>query len=426
MSWISISAASPFSLRNIPFGVVSTAARSSPRPAVAIGEYVLDLAEFSAGGGFSKLSELSDTSVFEKETNLNAFAALGRSVHRAVRNYLQQVFTKNGPFPDVLENNSQLQKSALLPASQTKNHLPMAIGDYTDFYVGKNHAYNCGVLFRGPDNALQPNYYHLPVGYHGRASSIVLSGTPLHRPIGQILENPTATPKKPVLAPCKRLDYELELAAFISVPNKLGERVSIDQAEDHIFGYVMMNDWSARDVQAWEYVPLGPFTAKNFGTSISPWVVLHDALEPFRTAPLPRPEPPLEYLQEKRQDSVFNINLQVDIETEKGSKATVSKGNAKYMLFSFPQMVAHHTITGCNLNPGDLFGSGTLSTEDRSGLGSLLELSHGGKEPIEIGSEKRTFLQDGDTVTFLAAADDGSGKGLVGFGPVSGKILPAQ
>lgn len=428
MSWVEISPESHFSLQNIPFGVVSTSSNPNKRPATIIGDQVLDLKAFSELGGFKPLSGF-DTSVFTQDkaaTTLNAFAALGQPVHRQVREYLQQVFTSGGKFASILENNQSAQNDCLIPVDKTRNHLPMAIGDYTDFYVGRNHAFNCGVLFRGPENALNPNYYHLPVGYHGRASSVVVSGTDLHRPVGQILENPAV--KEPSFAPCKRLDYELELAAFVCTPNNLGERVKIDNAESHIFGYVLMNDWSARDIQAWEYVPLGPFTAKNFGTSISPWVVLHDAFKPFKSKPLERPEEKgsvLPYLQEKDKESVFDINLEVELATGAGDKEVLSVGRSNQMLFSFPQMVSHHTVTGCNLQAGDLMASGTISGTESNSFGSMLEKSQGGKEKFKVGaSSERTFLQDGDRVTMkgYGKTKDGS---LVGFGEVTGKIKPA-
>lgn len=309
-SWLPIPKSSHFSLANIPFGIISTASKSTPRPAVAIGDHVLDLQEFSASGAFSSLN--LDVSVFSKST-LNDFAALGRPVHRSVRKYLQEVFAENSSHADVLKNNSSLQEKALLKRDQITVHVPMQIGDYTDFYAGKNHAFNVGCLFRGPDNALQPNYTHLPVGYHGRASSIVVSGTPITRPNGQILENPAATPKVPTFSPCKRLDIELELGAFLCKGNTMGTNIPISEAAEHIFGYVLLNDWSARDIQAWEYVPLGPFLAKNFGSTISPWVVLADALEPFRTTGIDNDTSLLPYLQEKDAKNVYDIRLQVDI-----------------------------------------------------------------------------------------------------------------
>jgi fumarylacetoacetase len=312
-SWLSIPASSPFSLANIPFGIISTASNKSHRPAVAIGDYCLDLKEFAANGGFKDVQV--DTTVFSSPT-LNAFAALGRPVHRTVRNHLQEVFAEQTKYPQLLKENDSLRKSSILSRSDVHMHLPMQIGDYTDFYAGKNHAFNVGCLFRGPDNALQPNYTHLPVGYHGRASSVVVSGTPIKRPNGQILENPAADPKVPIFSPCRRLDIELELGAFLCKDNEMGSPVPISQAADHIFGLVLMNDWSARDIQAWEYVPLGPFNSKNFGTTISPWVVLMDALEPFRSKGIQNDTQLLPYLQEKEDKNVYDIQLTVDLARE--------------------------------------------------------------------------------------------------------------
>ena len=424
-SWLQIPKNSPFSLANIPFGIISST-KASPRvPAIAIGEYALNLSAFASSSGFSQLPVIQPhLSVFSEPT-LNAFAALGRPVHRQVREYLQAVFRADTPYPQVFKDNATLQKEALLPLSEVTNHVPMQIGDYTDFYAGLNHAYNVGVLFRGPENALQPNYTHLPVAYHSRASSVIVSGTPIHRPNGQILTNPAANPKIPTFSPCKKLDIELELAAFVSTPNGLGKPVPVNEAEDHIFGLVLMNDWSARDIQAWEYVPLGPFNAKNFATTITPWVVLIDALEPFR-APGLEPgdrEALLPYLREKRAVNAFNIPLEVEI-TPEGSKSTViSKSNAQNLLYSFPQMLTHHTITGCNMNTGDLLGSGTISGKEPQTQGSILEQTNG-KNPIKLsdGSE-RIFLEDGDRVVLRGSAgEEGS---YVGFGDCEATILPA-
>ncbi|KAL2861506.1 hypothetical protein BJX68DRAFT_222715 [Aspergillus pseudodeflectus] len=424
-SWLQIPKNSPFSLANIPFGIISSSKFTSRVPAIAIGDYALNLNAFASSDGFSQLPAIqAHLDVFNQPT-LNAFAALGRSVHRQVREYIQKVLGADTPFPQLLKDNASLQKEALLPLSEVTNHLPMQIGDYTDFYAGLNHAYNIGVLFRGPDNALQPNYKHLPVAYHGRASSVVPSGTPIHRPQGQILANPAADPKVPIFSPCKRLDIELELAFFVSQPNELGKPVHINNAEDHIFGVVLMNDWSARDIQAWEYVPLGPFNAKNFGTTITPWVVLIDALEPFRTTGI---EPGnrdslLPYLREKRAENAYDIPLEVEVTNAGGKPTVISHSNAKNLLYSFPQMLAHHTITGCNLNTGDLLGSGTISGKDKQTEGSFLEQTNG-KTPIKLadGSE-RFFLEDGDTVILRGAA--GTEGNYVGFGDCVGTILPA-
>ncbi len=314
-SWFPIPKSTHFSLANIPFGIISTAQDDVPRPAVAVGEHALDLATFSAGNGFSSLPSIQSRSPVFLGHTLNEFAALGRPVHREVRRYIRDVFRFDTPFPDVLKDNKALQEKCLVPLKDVQMHLPMRIGDYTDFYAGKNHAYNVGVMFRGPVNALQPNYTHLPVGYHGRASSVVVSGTPIRRPNGQILANPTAEPKLPSFSPSKSLDIELELGAFVCRENKMGEPIPISVAADSIFGLVLMNDWSARDIQMWEYVPLGPFNAKNFGTSISPWVVLVDALEPFRTPGIESDTELLPYLQEEK-NNFFDIRLEVDLARE--------------------------------------------------------------------------------------------------------------
>lgn len=424
-SWFSIPKNSPFSLANIPFGIISSASAPSRVAAIAIGDHALNLSVFASSGGFSQLPAIqSHLGVFSQPT-LNAFAALGRPVHRQVREYIQSVFRADTPFPQILKDNGALQKDALLPLSEVTNHVPMQIGDYTDFYAGLNHAYNVGVLFRGPDNALQPNYKHLPVAYHSRASSVITSGTPIRRPNGQILTNPTADPKVPAFSPCKRLDIELELAAFVSRPNNLGHPVPISEAEDHIFGLVLMNDWSARDIQAWEYVPLGPFNAKNFATTITPWVVLLDALEPFRSTGLESGDRDslLPYLQEKKAANVYDIPLEVEITSAGGQPTVISHSNAKNLLYSFPQMLAHHTITGCNMNPGDLLGSGTISGKEPKTEGSLLEQTLG-KNPIKLadGSE-RVFLEDGDTIVLRGKT--GAEGSYVGFGDCTGTILPA-
>lgn len=315
-SWLSIPRGSHFSLANIPFGIISSATSASPRVAVAIGDYALDLHVFAANNGFSALSTIQPHQAVFSEPSLNAFAALGRPVHSVVRKYIQSVFSEDTPYPDVLKNNAALQKQALFPLKEVQNHLPFKIGDYTDFFVGMNHAYNCGVMFRGPANALNPNYKHLPVGYHGRASSIVPSGTPIRRPHGQFLPNPAAEEKVPVYTPIKKLDYELELGAFVCKSNKMGEPVPISEAEDNLFGLVMLNDWSARDVQSWEYIPLGPFNAKNFGSSISTWVVLIDALEPFKVKGIENDKEVLSYLKQNDEKTVYDIQLKVDLKSK--------------------------------------------------------------------------------------------------------------
>lgn len=311
-SWLPISGDSHFSLANIPFGVITTSSFSTPRIAVAIGDYALDINTFSKKGGFSKCDGVTSQqlTVFNEST-LNAFAALGRPVHRTIRSYLQEIFQESTPHPDILSKNESLKQEVLIPLSKVSNHLPMNIGDYTDFFAGRNHAHNVGTLFRGPANALNPNYNHVPVAYHGRASSVVVSGTPLHRPHGQVLPAPGAT--TPVFKACARLDIELELGMFVCGGNELGKPIKVADAAQHIFGYVLLNDWSARDVQQWEYVPLGPFNAKNFGSSISPWVVLADAMEPFMTEGLPNDVELQDYLKENKKENVVDINLEVTL-----------------------------------------------------------------------------------------------------------------
>lgn len=315
-SWLPISSKSPFSIANIPFGIISTAANKTPRPAVAIGENALDLKTFAENNGFSASTSIEkEKEVFSKST-LNAFAAMGRPFHREVRQYLQEVFSENSPHATLLEKNESLRPKVLIPLEDVKTHLPLEIGDYTDFFAGRNHAFNVGTLFRGPDNALQPNYEHIPVAYHGRASSVVVSGTALKRPWGQILPDPKAEPKVPIFTPCRRLDIELELGMFVSRGNELGESIDVNKAHEHIFGYVLMNDWSARDVQTWEYVPLGPFNAKNFGTTISPWAVLADALEPFSSTGLQNTTQLQSYLHESIKNNAIDINLEVDLKSK--------------------------------------------------------------------------------------------------------------
>ncbi|KAI1083681.1 Fumarylacetoacetase [Whalleya microplaca] len=426
-SWLPIPRGSPFSLANIPFGIISTASLSKRRAATVLGEHVIDLEAFAANGGFSGLSLIkAHTAVFSEPT-LNAFAALGRPVHSAVRTYLQQVFQDDTPYAGVLRDNSELreQRGVIIPREHVTTHLPMEIGDYTDFFAGINHAFTVGSLFRGPENALQPNYKYLPVAYHGRASSIVVSGTPVRRPLGQVLLNPKADPKVPTFTACRRLDIELELGALICTGNSIGDPIPISKAAEHIFGYVLMNDWSARDLQTWEYVPLGPFNAKNFATTISAWVVLPDALEPFATQGIPNDKEIFPYLRENKENNQYDIQLRVDLTTSQNKTTTLTNVSASNLLWSFPQMVAHHTIAGCPMRTGDLLGSGTISGTDDKSRGSLLEQNLAGKQSIKLeGGEERFFLQDGDTVTIygVCGSDDES---LVGFGECSGKIVEA-
>ncbi|KAH8885455.1 Fumarylacetoacetase [Thozetella sp. PMI_491] len=421
-SWVQVDASSDFSLANIPFGIITTANDPAPRAATAIGDYVLDLKAIVSHPEFARLfPNLAGNEAVFSQATLNAFAALGRPVHREVRQALQQLLAEDTSEAAFLKDNTELREKALLRRTSVKLHLPMQIGDYTDFYAGYHHAYNVGVLFRGPANALQPNYTHLPVGYHGRSSSIVVSGTPIRRPVGQILLDPAAEPKQPITGPSRRLDIELELGCFIAKPNDMGEAVSVAQAEEHIFGYVLLNDWSARDIQAWEYVPLGPFNGKNFGSTISPWVVLPDALEPFRAAGIENTTPLQDYLKEPRSDNVYDIQLEVDLTTPEGDTTTIGRTSAKNLIWSFPQMIAHHTLGGCPMRTGDFLGSGTISGTAPSERGSLLEMTEGGKKEVLLyGMDARKFLKDGDEVTLRGfAGKDGA---RVGFGTCTGRI----
>jgi len=424
-SWLPVAATSPFSLANIPFGIISSATSPLRRPATIIGAHVLDLKVFAERNGFAGLEAIQPHLHVFSTTSLNAFAQLGRPIHSKVRAYLQNVLAADTAHPAVLRDNADLREASLLPLTSISTHLPMEIGDYTDFFAGIHHASTVGSLFRGPANALQPNYKHLPVAYHSRASSVVVSGTPVRRPWGQILLDPTADPKVPSFAPCRRLDIELELGAFIATPNPLGQPVPVGEAEAAIFGYVLMNDWSARDLQTWEYVPLGPFNAKNFATTISPWVVLPDALEPFAAKGVENDVEVLPYL--RAENKQYDIRLKVDLTPagEGTAATTISETSSKNLLWSFPQMVAHHTIAGCNMRAGDLLGSGTISGEGDHERGSLLEQNRAGKRSIAlVGGGERKFLADGDTVTITGVCGTEE-DGLVGFGECTGQILEA-
>ncbi|KAF3761349.1 Fumarylacetoacetase [Cryphonectria parasitica EP155] len=418
---------SDFSLANIPFGIITTPDDGDPHAATAIGSHILDLKVLSQQSGFGAVFPfLKDRTDVFASPFLNSLAALGRPVHRELRSTLQDLLSEDTRHPEFLRDNAALRERALLPMARVQTRLPMEIGDYTDFYAGYHHAFGVGSMWRGPANALQPNYLHLPVGYHGRASSIVVSGSPIVRPKGQIIVDPAAEgPKQPVVAPSRRLDIELELGCFVGRGNTIGTSIDVNRAEeDHIFGYVLVNDWSARDIQNWEYVPLGPFNGKNFATTISPWVVTPDALKPFRTTGIHvenRPEVH-EYLHEESKDNVFDIECHIDLTTPEGDTTNLSKVSSKNLIWSFPQMLAHHTLGGCPMRTGDMIASGTISGTGPSEYGSLLEMNQGGKKEILLyGMDARKFLKDGDTVTFRASAGEPGQK--VGFGKCSGRIF---
>jgi fumarylacetoacetase len=410
-SWLPISPDSDFSIHNLPFGIFSTEG-TLPRTGVAIGDQVIDLFRLSEHGFFEGL--VNDPSVFTRPS-LNALIGLGKSVTSELRHRLQSALCEES------SKLSTFRSEILVPQAEAIMHLPVEVGDYTDFYSSIEHATNVGKMFRDPENALLPNWRHIPVGYHGRASSIVVSGTPLHRPKGQVLPKGE---RQPVYQPSARLDFELEMAFIIGKENPLGEPVSTAEAEDYIFGMVLFNDWSARDIQKWEYVPLGPFLGKNFGSSVSPWVVTMDALEPFRVAG-PEQEPEvLPYLQYQGAKN-YDIALQVGLQPDGGEETVICHSNYKYMYWNMAQQLAHHTVNGCNLRIGDMLASGTISGKSEDSYGSMLELSWAGSKTIALkGGGTRKFIQDGDTVIMRGHAEK-DGK-RVGFGEVSGKVLPAK
>jgi len=414
-SFIEVAPESHFPIQNLPYGVFQPEMDKPPRIGTAIGEYVVDLSVLASAGMFDGIVE---EAVFHAPS-LNRFMALGRSAWRRVRQRLQELLSGDEP---ALRDNEDLRRRAFYRQDGVIMRLPAEIGDYTDFYASREHATNVGILFRGKENALMPNWLHLPVGYHGRASSVVVSGTDVRRPFGQIRLPGSPSP---VFSPSRQMDFELELGWFIGPGNPLGEPIDVDRAEDHIFGLVLVNDWSARDIQAWEYQPLGPFLGKNFATSISPWIVPLEALEPFRVAGPPQNPEPLPYLRQSGPAS-FDIHLEVRLQpAHLHEPRTICATNFRYMYWTMAQQVAHHTVGGCNLRTGDLLASGTISGPDKSSRGSLLELTWRGEEPIvwEDGTA-RTWLEDGDRLTITGWCQ---GDGYrIGFGEVTGVIVPAR
>jgi len=412
-SFIKVPSDSDFPLENLPFGVFSPRG-AEPRVGVALGDFVVDLSVLEAE---KHISVAGQSSVFARDA-LNTFLALGRPAWQQVRKTLQTLLAADNP---VLRDDPSLRERVFHSRNDVAMHLPVHIGDYTDFYSSYHHAHNVGTMLRGAENALMPNWKWLPVAYHGRASSVVVSGTPVRRPKGQI-KPPDAD--APVFAPSRSFDFELEMAFLIGPSNSLGEPIPIDHATDHIFGLVLMNDWSARDIQAWEYQPLGPFLAKNFATSISPWVVTLDALEPFRK-PLPPQDPgPLPYLR-RADDFTFDIQLEARLQTPNAKNPqTITRTNFQNLYWSISQQLAHHTVGGCNLQPGDLLASGTISGAAEASRGCMLELTWRGAKPLSLeGGESRKWLEDNDTLT-IAGWCDGNGY-RIGFGEVSGTVRPA-
>lgn len=413
-SFIPVDPASDFPIQNLPYGVFSTKADLKPRLGVAIGDFVLDLNELAQAGKFGAV----DRSVFAS-SSLNAFMALGPEIWTKTRARISELLRHENP---ELRDDSNLRARVLLPIADIKLHMPFAVAGYTDFYSSKEHATNVGVMFRGKDNALQPNWLHMPIGYNGRASTVVVSGTEVRRPRGQ-LKPPNV--EAPSFGPCKRLDFELEMGVVIGQASAMGEMLTEAQAEAMIFGFVLLNDWSARDIQQWEYVPLGPFQAKAFATSISPWVVTREALEPFRVAGPEQTPTPLPYLQQRNAqnyDLAFDIGLRA---SGMNSADNICRTNFKYMYWSSVQQLMHHASSGCAMNVGDLLGSGTISGPETHQRGSLLEISWNGTTPVELsGGVKRSFLEDGDSLVMRGWCQ---GDGYrVGFGAVEGTIVAAE
>lgn len=407
-SWKNIPDDSDFSIHNIPFGIFSTP-RRTPRVGVAVGDEIIDLAALNAIHLFEDFE--IDPGIFYQPT-LNRFISLGKSVTSKIRSFIQGLLIDaTSPLKD--------HPSLFVKQSNATMHLPVEIKDYTDFYSSMEHAINVGKLFRDPENALLPNWKHMPVAYHGRSSSIMISGSKFNRPKGQILGQDNI----PALNATKRLDFELELGFIIGQESNPGQVISTTDADEYIFGFVLVNDWSARDIQKWEYVPLGPFLGKNFATSISPWIVPLEALDPFRVKGPVQDPPVLEYLNFSKSSN-YDINLEVDIHSASNGMQTITKTNSRYLYWNIRQQLAHHTINGCKINIGDLMATGTISGPLEGSYGSMLELTYGGKKPIHLSDgTSRTFLNDYDSITMRGYAIHKAKR--VGFGEVEGQVLPA-
>ena len=416
-SWVEVDENSDFPIQNIPFGIYRPKGGGDLHVATAIGDYVLDLAHLDDAGLFNG-TVVEGTEVFHEPT-LNALMSMDRKAWKEIRLVISRLLRKEASNGD-LGNNNDLKNMALISMNEVEMQLPVDIGDYTDFYSSKEHATNVGKMFRPDGEPLLPNWLHLPVAYHGRASSVILSGTDIVRPKGQ-----TKTPDAPApsFGNSERLDFELEMGVLIGAGNSLGEAVSVNAAEDYVFGLALVNDWSARDIQTWEYQPLGPFLAKNFATSLSPWIITLEALEPFRCSGPKQDPKPLEYLRNTK-DSTFDINLEIYLKTENmDSDQLISSSNYNYLYWNMSQQISHHTITGCNLRTGDLLASGTISGPGKDNRGSMLELSWLWTKPIKLSNgDERKSLEDGDTVT-LRGWCQGDGY-RIGFGDCTGTILP--
>jgi fumarylacetoacetase len=415
-SFVTVSEDSHFPIQNLPYGVFKRPGEDR-RVGVAIGDLVLDLGALE-GRGFFDAAGLGPPPVFRR-ASLNRFMSLGRVAWQQVRAIVTRLLSADEPR---LRDDAELRRAVLPPQADVEMCLPAEIGDYTDFYSSREHATNVGTMFRGKENALPPNYLWMPIAYHGRASSVVLSGTDLHRPCGQTRREDAGAPD---FGPSRRVDFELEMGFLVGPGNELGQPIRVDAAAEHIFGLVLVNDWSARDIQRWEYVPLGPFLAKNFGTSISPWVVTLDALEPFRCAGPGQDPPPLPYLRTEGPQA-FDIDLEVKLQPAGSQRPhVICRSNYKYLYWNMCQQLAHHTVTGCNVRPGDLMASGTISGPTPDSYGSLLELAWRGERPLNLpDGQQRTFIEDNDRIVMTGWCQ-GAGY-RVGFGEVAGRILPAR
>jgi fumarylacetoacetase len=412
-SWVEVSENSDFPIQNLPFGVVKSQGLT-PRVASRIGDYVIDLKTLYVLGYLENLPfEISDFDA----ASLNKMMKKGKVAVRQLRNRLSKLF--DAQTPDLQKNKHHVEQ-ILIDASSVETLLPVEIGDYTDFYSSREHATNVGTMFRDPNNALLPNWLWIPVGYHGRASSVINSGVPIHRPKGQIKPIPT---ENPIFAPSRQVDFELEMGFLTFDGKPLGHSISTAEAEDFIFGLCLFNDWSARDIQSWEYVPLGPFLAKNFASSMSPWIVTLDALQPFAVETVTQEPKVLSYLEFVGKKS-YDIHLEVGIKPENSEETQVCKSNFKYMYWNMAQQLAHHTVNGCNVRCGDLMGSGTISGSTPDSYGSMLELAWRGTKPLKMkdGSE-RSFILDNDTVIMRGYCEANGTR--IGFGEVSTKLLPA-
>ncbi|MCP4883655.1 MAG: fumarylacetoacetase [Flavobacteriales bacterium] len=413
-SWLDVEKDSDFPIQNIPFGVFLTK-DDITTIGTRIGNYAIDLAALQQLGYFEGIPLTYD--IFMQDS-LNDFIADGRTTWRLVRNRIADIFDKEN---SKLKKNKAEREVVIFNIDDIEMLLPVVIGDYTDFYSSKDHATNVGTMFRDPENALLPNWVHIPVGYHGRSSSIVVSGTKIRRPVGQTMPQGAT---QPVFGPCKLLDFEVEMGFITTDANKLGKAVPIEEARNHIFGMVLLNDWSARDIQKWEYVPLGPFLAKNFASTISAWIVTLDALEPFKVAGPEQDPQPLPYLQDFGLTS-YDIVIQTSIKPKKEDETIISNTNFKNLYWSISQQLAHQTVNGCNVRSGDLYGSGTISGKEKTSYGSMLELTWKGTEPIKMsdGSERK-FIHDGDTVIMRGYCKNEQVR--IGFGECIGKVKKAR